>query len=124
MAVLFKIGNTDLTPKEDKTKHSVNQESVYTEWTDGNWINHRVFVRTRISGSVSLSFPNGRGFSDFLTLLQTERDTNGYYPVSVYCSNTGQLETIDAYLDCPGQDAWDVTAPLQWTGITVNIVER
>ena len=61
MPILFKIDSTDLTEWEDKEQHSVNQEEVYASWTDGNYIEHREVVRTRISGSVVLTVVSGMG---------------------------------------------------------------
>ena len=122
--ILFKINTTDLTKYEDKEKHKVNREDLYSAWTDGNWIEHREIVRTRVSGSVFLSFPRAADYGNFITLLSTARDANGYYPVTVWCSNTNTTETINAFLTIDGETKWDVTCPVKWQGITVGITER
>lgn len=121
---LFKIGTTDLTQYEDKEKHDVNSEELYAAWTDGNWVEHREIVRTRVQGTVVLSFPRAAAYGSFLTLLASERDANGYYPVTVWCSNTNTNETIDAFLTIDGETKWDVTCPIKWQGITVGIYQR
>lgn len=121
---LFKIGSTDLTKYEDAEKHSVNQSDVYTNWTDGNYIEHRVLARTRISGTVYLKFPRVTDYSAFLALLASQRDTDGYYPITVYCSNTGSAEVISAFLDIVGETKWDLTSPMKYHGITLQITER
>lgn len=124
MTNLFKISSTDLTKWEVTDKHSVNRDDVYEEWTDGNWITHRVIARTRISGTVVLSFSRETDFSNFMTLLSTARNVNGYYPISVWCSNTNSLETINAFLDVSGDTKWDVTAPIKHHDITIAISQR
>lgn len=121
---LFLIGATDLTAWEKTEQHDVNREDVYEEWTDGNWIDHRVIARTRISGRVVLGFKRATDYASFLSLLSTARDAEGYYPVTVYVSNTGTTETFNAFLDCQGLTRWDVTAPIQYQQITVNITGR
>lgn len=121
MTDLFKISSTDLTQWEDTEQHKVNRDDVFTTWTDGNWIEHREIVRTRVSGSVVLGFKREADFTAFMTLLTTERDVNGYYPVTVWCSNTNTSETINAFLDLEGDTFWDVTAPIKYHRITVAI---
>lgn len=124
MAILFKIGNTDLTPWEDKEQHSVNQGEEYASWTDGNWIEHREIARTRIAGSVVLKFKKETDFNTFKSLLTSERNVNGYYPITVWVSNTQTSETINAFLSVSGDTKWDVTCPRVWRGVTVSITQR
>ena len=121
---LFTIGTTDLTQWERTEEHDVNREDVYEVWTDGNWVDHRVTARTRISGTVVLSFSRAADFSSFLSLLSTARDEEGYYPISVYCSNTGTVETINAYLDIAGETRWNLVAPTKHNTVTVQITGR
>lgn len=122
--VFFKIGNTDMTAFEDIQNHAVNRTDVYDVWTDGNWVDHRVIVRTRISGTVQLGFASASDHSAFMSLLGTARDAEGFYPISVYCANTGTLETLDAYLDVSGADKWDLANGRQWQTVTVKITGR
>lgn len=121
---LFVIGSTDLTKWEDTTKHSVNRDDVFEEWVDGNWITHRVISRTRVSGTVVLSFSREADFTAFMTLMSTARNANGYYPITVWCSNTNSTESVNAFLDMSGATQWDVTAPIKHHDITVTITQR
>lgn len=121
MTNLFKISTTDLTKWEDTEQHKVNRDDVFTTWTDGNWVDHREIVRTRISGTVVLGFKRETEFAAFMTLLTTARNANGYYPITVWCSNTNTSETINAFLDLEGDTVWDVTAPIKYHQITVQI---
>ena len=124
MTNLFTISSTDLTKWEDTEKHKVNRTDVYTTWTDGNWVDHREIVRTRINGTVVLNFSRETDFSNFISLMSTARNADGYYPVTVWCSNTNTSETINAFLDISGDTAWDVTAPIKHHQITVTITGR
>lgn len=120
----FKISSTDLTAFEDIQNHDVNRDDVYDTWTDGNWVDHRVIVRTRISGTVKLGFKKATDFADFMTLLGTAKDAEGFYPISVYCNNTGTTETINAFLDVSGADKWDLNNSRQWQVVTIKITGR
>ena len=124
MTNLFTISSTDLTKWEDTGKHKVNRDDVYTTWTDGNWVDHREIVRTKISGSVVLNFSRETDFSNFISLMSTARNANGYYPITVWCSNTNTSETVNAFLDISGDTVWDVTAPIKHHQITVTITGR
>lgn len=121
---LFKINTTDLTKYEDATQHDVNRADIWAEWTDGNWVTHRIIGRTRVSGTVVLNFSRQADFNTFISLLSSERNANGYYPISVYCSNTGTTESVDAFLDVAGSTAWDVTAPIKHHSVTITITGR
>lgn len=124
MTNLFVIGSTDLTPWEQTDKHDVNRDDVYEEWTDGNWIDHRVIARTRISGKVILSFSRPADWTAFLSLMTTAKDPDGFYSIRVYCSNTGTTESINAYLTIDGVTKWDLTTPRMHQTVTINIVGR
>ena len=121
MTDLFKISTTDLTKWEDTTKHQVNRTDVYSTWTDGNWNDHREIVRTRVSGSVYLNFSRETDYANFVSLLTSARNVNGYYPITIWCNNTNTSETLNAFLDISGVTTFDVTAPIKHHGITVTI---
>ncbi len=124
MTNLFTISTTDLTAFEQTENHDVNRVDVYETWTDANWNDHRVIARTRVGGTVVLSFSRESDYNAFLTLLTSARDAEGFYPISVYCSNTGTTETLNAFLDVTGATAWDVTAPIKHQTVTVAITGR
>ena len=121
---LFTVSSTDLTAWEDTDKHAVNKADIYEEWTDGNWISHRVIARTRVTGTVVLSFSRESDFTAFMTLMSTAKSADGYYAVTVWCNNSNTTETINAFLDFSGDTKWDVTAPIKHHDITVSITQR
>lgn len=121
MTDLFKISTTDLTQWEDTEQHKVNRDDVFTSWTDGNWTEHREIVRTKVSGTVVLGFSKESDFTAFMTLFSTARDVNGYYPVTVWCSNTNTSESINAFLELDGETVWDLSTPRKYHRITVAI---
>ena len=121
MTNLFKISTTDLTKYEWTDQHKVNRDDVYNTWVDGNWNTHREIVRTRVSGTVVLGFKRESEYAAFVSLLSTAKNVNGYYPITVWCSNTNTSETVNAFLDVDGETAFDVTAPIKYHKVTVTI---
>lgn len=119
----FKIGATDFTAYEDIQNHSVNREDVFSTWTDGNWIEHRTIARTRINGTVTLGFRTAAEHTAFLSALAAARSPDGFYSVSVYCNNTGSLESISAFLSLSESDKWGNNSVRQWRVVTISISE-
>lgn len=124
MAVSFIIGSTDVTAFVDIQNYKMNSEDVYSTWTDGNKVDHRVITRQRIRGEVKLGFAKATDFSSFMTLLGTARTADGYYPVTAYVQNTGTTPTFNAFLDTSDTDKWDIVNGRQWQVVTVTVTGR
>lgn len=122
--MFFKIGSTDLSQYADIQNYNINEADVFQSWTDGNWIDHRDMVRTRITGTVLLGFKTAASWSAFQTLLASQRNAAGYYPVTLYVNNTGTTETIDAFLDMTNATKWDLVNDRFWRVQTVTVTER
>lgn len=122
--VFFKIGSTDLTAYADIQNYNINKADVFQNWTDGNWVDHRDMVRTRITGTILLGFKTAASWSAFLALLTSQRNAAGYYPVTVYVNNTGTTETIDAFLDMTNATKWDLVNDRFWRVQTVTVTQR
>lgn len=122
--MFFKIGSTDLSQYADIQNYNINEVDVFQSWTDGNWIDHRDMVRTRITGTVLLGFKTAASWSAFQTLLSSQRNAAGYYPVTLYVNNTGTTETIDAFLDMTNATKWDLVNDRFWRVQTVTVTER
>lgn len=122
--VFFQIGSTDLTNYADIQNYNVNQEDVFEEWTDGNYVTHRVVTRTRISGTVKLGFKDATAWTAFQTLLTSQRSIEGYYPVTLYVNNTGSTVTTNAFLDTTNATKWDMVNSKFWRVQTVTITQR
>ena len=76
--LFFQIGVKDLTPYEDIQNHNVNKIEVFQSWTDGNWIERRAVIRSRIEGRVTLGFASAEDFQEFTVLLNSQRQADGF----------------------------------------------
>ena len=123
-SVFFKIGSTDFTGKVDPQSYAVNLVDEYTSWKDGNRREHREVTRQRRKGSFSLGFRSTADFASFRSTLTTAKTADGYCAVTVYVSNTGSTDTINAFLDVENpQDSWDLAHSRQWLVSKVTITE-
>lgn len=122
--VFFKIGSTDITSWIDIQNYDMNRADVYTTWTDGNFVDHRVITRTRYSGKFDAGFHRPADFAAFAALLESEKTAEGYYPVTAYINNTGTTESFSAFLDVSDADKWDLTNGRSWQVQTVTVTGR
>jgi len=118
------IGGTDVSDFLDIQNYEMNAEDVYNTWTDGNWIDHRVIVRQRITGKVKAGFKRAADFAAFTALLESAKQTNGYYSISAYVNNTGAVAAFEAFIDTTDADKWDLVNGRQWQVQTLTIRGR
>ena len=122
--VFFQIANTDLTPFEDIQNHDINSVEVYQSWTDGNWVERREIVRRRVEGTVTLGFNKAEDYNAFTAMLNSYRQADASYPVTVYVQNTGETSTVNAYIAPMGAAKWDIINGRQWITQVLTITER
>ena len=122
--VLLKIGNTDITEWLDRQNCTINRADVYESWEDGNGKRHRNISRTRITGKATVGFEKAADFSAFCSLIESERQADGYFSVTAYVNNTGTTETFQAFLDITASAKWDWLNERQWQVMTLNITQR
>lgn len=120
----LQIGSTNVTGWINPQTYQVNSEDVYSTWTDGNWVDHRVVVRQRVSGECEAGFSKAADFAAFRQLLDSERQADGYYTITCYVNNTGETVTIQAFLDVEGEDKWDLANSRQWQVQQIKITGR
>ena len=121
---LFKIGNTDLTDYVDIQNYDVQKEPIYEEWTDGNYVNHRNIVRTRINGTVKVGFRNSTDVASFLSVLSSNVQTGGYYPASVFTNDDNTLNTANIFISDVAEIKRDLVNGRVWHEYTLEIEER
>lgn len=124
MLEFFKIGLNDLTPDMDYQNYSMNDLPVFQSWTDGNMVEHRNSVRTRIAGSFDLAFYSDQDFNSFLSLMTTSMQTDGYYSVTAYVQNTNSAESFDAFIEYNSESKFDFTNSRQYHLVKMNVRQR
>lgn len=121
---LFQIGNTDLTDYVDIQNYDVQKEPIYEEWTDGNYVNHRNIVRTRIKGTVKVGFRNSTDVASFLSVLSSNVQAGGYYPASVFTNDDNTLNTANIFISDVAEIKRDLVNGRVWHEYTLEIEER
>ena len=90
MSVLFKIDTEDFTPYVVVGTYAVNNEEETETWVDLCGTTHHVFIRNRVRGSFDLAFKTVTPFNHFIATLESERNQDNYWPITVAC-NTDRI---------------------------------
>lgn len=114
----------DMTGKMDIQGYGLNRADVYQTWTDGNWLDHRDVVRTRISGAVKLGFSSEADYRSFLENLAAAATADGSVHVKAYVNNVRTVCDFYAFIDTAGAGKWDLTNSRQWQAVTLTVSER
>jgi hypothetical protein len=118
---LFKIGTTSLNDVMDIQNYELNAEPVTQTWTDGNMVEHRNTVRTRIVGSVQLIYTDASAYSSFLNVLSNATDVNGVTACTGYVQNTNQTVEFGAFVDVTAEAKWNFTDGREFHLLTLEI---
>lgn len=96
--VLFKLGNYDFSKNIIKDTYEVVKEPSYESWQDGNFHEHRVYVRDRIKGSFDLIFfgSTNSPYTSFLQKFNTYT-SNRLTTCTVFLPSTCTTQQIQAY---------------------------
>lgn len=79
--------------------YKMDSSDSYESWLDGNFVQHRVIVTSKINGSFDVVCCNKTGsitLADFYDIFGDSQD-EGVVICSVYVTNRGQQRTIEAY---------------------------
>lgn len=97
--VLFKISSYDMTKYVVKSTYDINSEPEFESWRDGNFREHRIYVRDRIKGSFDVIFfgSNNTPYNNFITRL-SNATSNRLSNITVYVGNEASLTQIQAYI--------------------------
>lgn len=91
------VASTDITNHIVSGSYKINASDQYESWNDGNGVEHRVIVRSKISGSFDfVCCDKTITLSSFLSLWNSAVN-NGVVTLGCTVLNTGQFEAVNAY---------------------------
>lgn len=94
------VGKTEITDLVVVDSYKMDSSQIYESFTDGNRVEHRIPIAEKIEGNfdVVLSRKNACDLAQFIDIWN-EAVTNGYVLLTVYVTNKGKMETINAYYE-------------------------
>ena len=118
----FTVNQTDCSANVIAGTYKVNNEPVYKEWDDANYVTHKKKLRDRVVGSFDMFFRTANEYSSFLTTLASAT-TNEKTTLTVSVNNTQTDKTGYFYVTHDAVRDLDGT----WTDyidkFTLNIIE-
>lgn len=114
------VSSTDITKYIVGGSYKLNSEDQYESWKDGNLIEHRIIVSTKIRGTFQVVLSNKRRdmtLEDFMTLWNSAV-SNKVATIGVRVANTGVFKAIECYYSMK-----NVTHDLSADGTFVDVIE-
>lgn len=118
------IGQTNITDYIVADTYSMDAESQYESWRDGNYVEHRIIITEKISGSFNVVCSNETLDLDDLYDLFDNAANNGVITATVYVTNKGTTEAISAYYALKSADHIIRADGTYIDVVTVEITER
>lgn len=122
--ILASVNGTDITKYIIKDTYKVNSEPVYESWLDGNFREHRIYTRNRVSGSFDVIFfddDNG-AYRNFLTLL-AGATVNNLLTVGLFVLDTCKFEALQVYYNITAAQHAETTDGRMVNKMTIEIEE-
>lgn len=95
---LATIANTDITKYIIKDTYEVNAVPIFESWEDGNFHEHRIYIRDRVEGKFDVIFfdrDNG-AYQNFLDLLASAT-TNRLLTMGLFVVNQSKFNGFQVY---------------------------
>lgn len=118
------IANTDISKYIIKDSYEINTEPVFESWTDGNFREHRIYIRDRVKGSFDVIFfdeDNGT-YQDFLDLLDSAT-TNRVLTLGLFVVNESKFEVFEVYYSIEQSQHAETIDGRMVNKMTINIEE-
>ena len=122
--ILATLNGTDITKYIIKDTYDVNTEPVFESWQDGNFKEHRVYIRDRVKGSFDVIFfddDNG-AYQDFLDLLASVT-VNRVTTIGLYVLNTSQTGLFEVYYTIKAVQHAETTDGRMVNKMTIDLEE-
>ena len=125
MNTLVIVNNTDITPYIDWASYALASQDIFQSWTDGNFVEHRIYSRARISGSfrVWLCGKNGMDVDAFMELWNSATN-NHITTLGVYDNVSNSIKAINAYCNIIPQSHREMVNGNYFDILTIEVTER
>lgn len=122
---LCTVNGVDLTPFIDKETYSVNSEPMFESWQDGNFVEHRIYARTKVKGTfeVNLFGYKNMTYTTFLTNWNAAV-TNNVVTIGLRVGNDNTFQAISAYYTFSSVEHKELLDGTIYDKVTVTIEER
>lgn len=123
--MLVSVNGVDITKYISPKSYKMNAEKVYESWLDGNYVEHRIYTREKVSGSfqIALFGLDNMDTQAFIDLWNGAVD-NEVVTILVFVQNTNKMEALNAYYEFDGKAHREMINGNYCDILTVSIQER
>lgn len=95
---MIEVNGIDFTECVQETTYKVDEQDVFTKWTDANGVDHRKVIRQRITGSFDLVFIEGykKTYTEFMEAVKAAK-TDGALEITLSVNNLDEVKTISCF---------------------------
>lgn len=122
--MVFMIGTTDISEHILADSYSMNADSEYEQWQDGNYVYHRVPVRIRIKGSFKLKFKTETDYNNFINLVKASRENDGSILCTAYVNNLAQTQAGNFFYTLTSIMRKNVRSGKTYNSVQMKLEER
>lgn len=122
--MVFKIENIDLSAYVLAENYKVNSKDVTDTYEDARGRLHKQKIRSKIAGNFEMLFLKKSDYDDFITILNTKKNVNGYYTCTVAVNNTNEIVTDGFFIDVEPSRTRASNGIHQFEKFKVQIEER
>ena len=98
MNTLVVVDNTDITPWIVPDSYKLVPTEKYESWEDGNYVEHRIYTRTKITGTFNVWTAESRGMDTDAFMEHWNNAThNKITTLGVYDNVENRMRAIEAY---------------------------
>lgn len=118
------IGTTDITDYIVDGSYEMDAEDTFESWRDGNYVEHRIIVASKVKGSFQVVCGNETVSLSDLSDIFEDASNNGVVTVTAYITNTGKIKALSAYYAIKNADHIIRADGTYIDVVTVEITER
>lgn len=123
--MLVSLNNIDITDHISESSYKVNSEDSYENWLDGNFREHRIVTRQRISGKFEIALYGRDGWTTKKFLAEWKKATkNNVVNLVVYVCNEDRYANIEAFYEIAGKKHLQLSSGAYLDVLTVTLEER
>lgn len=118
------IDGVDISP--NVKKYSIKPDKNYKSWEDGNNVEHRIYTRTRLTGSFEVWLC---GVGDYLSLddfleLWNGAVNNNVITLGLYDQTSNSVKAVNAYFDILPSSHRELSEGLYFDVLKIEVDEK
>lgn len=120
------IGTTNIKNYVIEGTYSMDSHDTYESWKDGNMVEHRIIVTSKVSGSFDVACSDKPGsitLADFYAIF-ANAENHGIITAGVYITNKGVFDAIEAFYSLKNKEHKLLADGTFLDVLTVEITER